>query len=174
MLNEARLRMATRPRATLIDNPVSTAPGFQIGNVFVMAGIPIGHAGHVLMAVKGGWRVARPCCRTPSAPSLPEGTIAKGLGELQQRYMRPGHRQLSLPSPGQVRRQLRAARHRAVPYRRMPPPNCARSSRSLAPLASGRAPRSASGLISRNKWFTLVAIEPLAFTRRRRAARSSR
>ena len=26
--------------ATLIDNPVSKAPGFQMGNVFVMAGVP--------------------------------------------------------------------------------------------------------------------------------------
>src|SRR5262249_3104625 len=41
MLNEARLRMANTPEgATLIDNPVSTAPGFQIGNVFVLAGVP--------------------------------------------------------------------------------------------------------------------------------------
>ena len=37
--NEARLRMARMPvGATLIDNPVSKAPGFQMGNVFVMAG----------------------------------------------------------------------------------------------------------------------------------------
>lgn len=39
--NEARMRMARIPvGATLIDNPVSKAPGFQIGNVFVMAGVP--------------------------------------------------------------------------------------------------------------------------------------
>ncbi len=39
--NEARMRMARIPEgATLIDNPVSMAPGFQIGNVFVMAGVP--------------------------------------------------------------------------------------------------------------------------------------
>ena len=41
-LTEARLRMAMIPEgADLIKNPVSAAPGFQIGNVFVMAGIPI-------------------------------------------------------------------------------------------------------------------------------------
>ncbi len=41
-LNEARLRMARIPDgATLIDNPVSTAPGFAIGNVYVMAGVPL-------------------------------------------------------------------------------------------------------------------------------------
>jgi molybdenum cofactor synthesis domain-containing protein len=40
-LNEARLKMARVPQgASLIDNPVSHAPGFRIGNVFVYAGIP--------------------------------------------------------------------------------------------------------------------------------------
>ena len=40
-LNEARLRMAHAPEgAILIDNPVSKAPGFQMDNVFVMAGGP--------------------------------------------------------------------------------------------------------------------------------------
>lgn len=40
-LNEARLRMARIPdTATLIENPVSTAPGFKLGNVHVMAGVP--------------------------------------------------------------------------------------------------------------------------------------
>lgn len=39
--NEARQRMARIPDgATLIDNPVSTAPGFTLGNVHVMAGVP--------------------------------------------------------------------------------------------------------------------------------------
>ena len=40
-MNEARLRMARIPsRACLIDNPVSTAPGFSLENVHVMAGVP--------------------------------------------------------------------------------------------------------------------------------------
>lgn len=40
-LNAARLRMARIPEgATLIDNPVSVAPGFTLGNVHVMAGVP--------------------------------------------------------------------------------------------------------------------------------------
>ena len=40
-LNAARLRMARIPDgATLIDNPVSVAPGFSLGNVHVMAGVP--------------------------------------------------------------------------------------------------------------------------------------
>jgi len=40
-LNEARLRMARIPRgAALVPNKVSGAPGFWIGNVITMAGIP--------------------------------------------------------------------------------------------------------------------------------------
>src|SRR6266516_7982473 len=40
-LNEARMRMTRIPAgADLITNKVSTAPGFRIGNVHVMAGVP--------------------------------------------------------------------------------------------------------------------------------------
>lgn len=39
--NAARQRMARIPDgAVLIDNPISTAPGFSLGNVHVMAGVP--------------------------------------------------------------------------------------------------------------------------------------
>ncbi|VDC27230.1 competence/damage-inducible protein A [Pseudogemmobacter humi] len=39
--NEARARMARIPDgAALIDNPISVAPGFILGNVHVMAGVP--------------------------------------------------------------------------------------------------------------------------------------
>jgi len=39
--NDARKRMARIPvGAALIENPVSTAPGFTLGNVHVMAGVP--------------------------------------------------------------------------------------------------------------------------------------
>lgn len=39
--NDARQRMARIPDgATLIENPVSIAPGFTLGNVHVMAGVP--------------------------------------------------------------------------------------------------------------------------------------
>jgi molybdenum cofactor synthesis domain-containing protein len=85
-LNEARLRMAHVPEgATLIDNPVSAAPGFQIGNVFVMAGVPaIAQAmfDSVKHRLVGGAKVlARSVnCR------LAEGTIAKDLTEIQERY----------------------------------------------------------------------------------------
>ena len=40
-LNAARLKMAHVPEgSSLIDNPLSGAPGFRVENVFVMAGIP--------------------------------------------------------------------------------------------------------------------------------------
>jgi molybdopterin-biosynthesis enzyme MoeA-like protein len=85
-LNEARLRMAHMPEgAVLIDNPVSAAPGFQIGNVFVMAGVPV-IAQAMFDSVKhrliGGAKVlARGInCR------LAEGTIAKDLADIQADY----------------------------------------------------------------------------------------
>jgi molybdenum cofactor synthesis domain-containing protein len=82
-LNEARLRMAHTPAgASLILNPVSRAPGFRIGNVFVMAGIP-----RVMQAmfdgVKPQLQGGRPVLSRTVACSLPEGIIAKGLGEIQ-------------------------------------------------------------------------------------------
>jgi len=41
-LNEGQLRMARIPQgAALIENAVSAAPGFRIGNVHVMAGVPM-------------------------------------------------------------------------------------------------------------------------------------
>jgi molybdenum cofactor synthesis domain-containing protein len=85
-LNEARLKMAHAPEgATLIHNPVSRAPGFQIGNVFVMAGIPLvmqGMFDSIKHQLKGGPPVLS---RTVSC-GLPEGLLAQGLGEIQNRY----------------------------------------------------------------------------------------
>ena len=85
-LNEARLRMAHVPEgATLIDNPISAAPGFQIGNVFVLAGIPA-----VMQAMFEGLRHrlagGRPMLSRTIAAHLGEGVIAKELGALQARY----------------------------------------------------------------------------------------
>lgn len=57
-LTEARLKMAQIPvGASLIDNPVSGAPGFNIGNVYVMAGIPSimqAMLDNILPTLKGG------------------------------------------------------------------------------------------------------------------------
>jgi molybdenum cofactor synthesis domain-containing protein len=85
-LNAARLRMAHVPQgASLIDNPISAAPGFEIGNVFVLAGVPqIMQAmlDFVLPRLKGG---AKMLARTVRC-GLPEGILAEGLGRVQQRY----------------------------------------------------------------------------------------
>jgi molybdenum cofactor synthesis domain-containing protein len=85
-LNEARLRMAHVPEgATLVDNPVSAAPGFQIGNVFVMAGIPA-----VMQAMFEGLRHrlagGKPMLSRTVAAHVGEGVIARDLGALQARY----------------------------------------------------------------------------------------
>jgi molybdenum cofactor synthesis domain-containing protein len=83
-LNEARLRMARIPDgAALLANPVSKAPGFQIGNVFVMAGVPsimrgmLQDVGH---RIDGG-AVVR--ARTVRAKGVREGDIAAGLEQLE-------------------------------------------------------------------------------------------
>jgi molybdenum cofactor synthesis domain-containing protein len=86
LFTPARQRMARIPdTASLVDNPVSVAPGFQIGNVFVLAGVPMiveamFHSfKHRLV---GGTPVLSRTVRT----SLPEGTIAEPLAALQSRY----------------------------------------------------------------------------------------
>ena len=84
--NAARRRMARVPEGgTLIDNPVSVAPGFQIGNVFVMAGVPrIMQAmlDGVLPTLTGGPLLLS---RT-IACDLPEGVLAEPLQKLQERF----------------------------------------------------------------------------------------
>ncbi|MBN8534527.1 MAG: competence/damage-inducible protein A [Rhizobiales bacterium] len=82
-LNEARLRMARIPAgADLIENPISKAPGFMIGNVIVMAGVPnIMQAmlDHVAPRLRTGTRVL---ARSVDAAGLGEGIYAAGLGAL--------------------------------------------------------------------------------------------
>jgi molybdenum cofactor synthesis domain-containing protein len=84
-LNESRLRMARIPDdASLIANPVSKAPGFQIGNVFVMAGVPSimrGMLQDIPHRIEGGAIVR---ARTVRAKGIPEGDIADGLGALEE------------------------------------------------------------------------------------------
>ncbi len=85
-INEARLKMAEVPEGSeLIPNAVSTAPGFRIGNVFVMAGVPrIMQAmlDAIIPHLKGGVSVLSVSVTT----NLPEGTIAAGLSDIQDRY----------------------------------------------------------------------------------------
>ena len=91
--NDARLRMARIPAgATLIDNPVSTAPGFSVGNVHVMAGVPQvfrAMLAGLLMRLAGGTAPISETLRL----ELPEGDIAGPLADIAH-----AHPQLSIGS----------------------------------------------------------------------------
>jgi molybdenum cofactor synthesis domain-containing protein len=86
LFTPARRRMARVPHGgTLVDNPVSVAPGFQMENVFTFAGIPkVAEAMFQSMKHRlvGGTPVVSRTVRT----NLPEGIIAEPLGALQKRY----------------------------------------------------------------------------------------
>ncbi len=86
-LNEARLRMARIPDgASLIANPVSKAPGFQLGNVFVLAGVPSimrGMLEDIVHRLEGGAVVL---ARTLRAPGLREGDIGTALADVQRAH----------------------------------------------------------------------------------------
>ena len=79
-LNEARLRMARIPDgADLIENPISRAPGFRLGNVHVMAGVPAimqAMLDNIAPSLKTG---ARMIIETIDATGLAEGNYAEGL-----------------------------------------------------------------------------------------------
>jgi len=80
--NAARQRMARIPDgATLIDNPISAAPGFTIGNVHVMAGVPdVFHAmvAGVLPTITGGQPLLSQTLRVMRG----EGEVAAELGAI--------------------------------------------------------------------------------------------
>ncbi|MGB6120219.1 MAG: competence/damage-inducible protein A [Mesorhizobium sp.] len=82
--NEARKRMARMPvGATHIDNPVSVAPGFRIGNVHVMAGVPAifqAMLDNVVPTLIGGAKMLSATVQCPYG----EGTIGAPLGEIQK------------------------------------------------------------------------------------------
>jgi molybdenum cofactor synthesis domain-containing protein len=70
--NAARQRMARIPDgATLIENPVSTAPGFTLGNVHVMAGVP-----NIFQAM-----VASVLPRLTGGPALLSQSLQVNMGE---------------------------------------------------------------------------------------------
>ena len=85
-INAARLKMANIPRGgILIDNPVSGAPGFQIENVFVLAGVPIimeAMFEGIIDRIKGG----APILTASVATNIGESILASGLTELQDKY----------------------------------------------------------------------------------------
>jgi molybdenum cofactor synthesis domain-containing protein len=85
-LNDARLRMARIPEgATLIDNPISAAPGFSLENVHVMAGVPTifqAMVASVLPTITGG----APILSQSLDVARGEGDIAGPLTDLAARY----------------------------------------------------------------------------------------
>ncbi|MDF1856256.1 molybdopterin-binding protein [Pseudooceanicola sp.] len=85
-ITEARMRMARIPaKAKLIDNPVSTAPGFTIENVHVMAGVPQvfeAMVASVLPTITGGQPLLSQTYRIQRG----EGEIAEPLGQLAKDY----------------------------------------------------------------------------------------
>lgn len=84
--NEARQRMARIPDgATLIDNPISTAPGFSLGNVHVMAGVPKifeAMVASVLPTLTGGEPLLSQSLRVDRG----EGDVAGPFGALAAEY----------------------------------------------------------------------------------------
>lgn len=85
-INAARLRMARIPDgATLIENPISGAPGFTLGNTHVMAGVPTifqAMVASVLPTLTGG----APLLSQSLEIFRGEGDIAGPLSDLAGRY----------------------------------------------------------------------------------------
>lgn len=84
--NDARKRMARIPDgATLIENPVSIAPGFTIGNVHVMAGVPSvfqAMVASVIPTLTGGAPILSQTLRVDRG----EGDIAGPLGRIAEEF----------------------------------------------------------------------------------------
>ncbi len=97
-VNEARLRMARIPEgADLIVNAVSAAPGFRIGNVHVMAGVPVimkAMLETIAPTLHGGRKVESIAVKT----AVGEGAVAAEFGALQERF--PDVRMGSYPRMG--------------------------------------------------------------------------
>jgi molybdenum cofactor synthesis domain-containing protein len=85
-LTPARLRMARIPDgASLIQNPISGAPGFRIANVIVMAGVPdIMRA--MLESVSATLETGAKLLSVTIAVARPESEIADVFSAHQQRY----------------------------------------------------------------------------------------
>ena len=84
--NEMRQRMARIPdTASLILNSVSTAPGFQIGNVFVMAGVPMVFKA-MLEDAASRLRHGVPVVSATVSARVAEGRIAAALARVQEAH----------------------------------------------------------------------------------------
>jgi len=84
--NEARQKMAYMPRgAKLIKNDISTAPGFNIENIYVMAGVP-----NIMQNMLENLADELPNSEEIYSKTIeihePEGNIAIAYGELQKKH----------------------------------------------------------------------------------------
>lgn len=85
-LSEARLRMADIPEgASLIENPVSGAPGYQVENVFILAGIPA-IMREMFEGITSRLVGGDPVLSAWVATNLRESTLAGGLAGLQNKF----------------------------------------------------------------------------------------
>ncbi len=85
-LNQDRLRMANTPEgASLIENPLSGAPGFRMANVFVMAGVPAVMRA-MFEAIAHTLSGGAPLLSRTVVAELGEGLLAAGLRAVQESY----------------------------------------------------------------------------------------
>ena len=106
-LTAARRRMARIPAgADLIENPISKAPGFRIGNVFVMAGVPNIMQAMFDSAAAGLETGVKIIAETIEAGGIPEGRYGTALAEIAAAH--PGVTVGSYPSfaDGRFRNQI--------------------------------------------------------------------
>ena len=83
---EARMRMARVPEgATLIENPMSGAPGIRHGNIFIMAGIPHITAG-MLDALSGKLEGGAPLLSRTLECWVSESSVAELLGATEKAH----------------------------------------------------------------------------------------
>ena len=141
----ARRRMARIPAgAELIDNPVSWAPGFRIGNVIVMAGVPTVMQAMLDCAAKGLETGVKLAVETIEAAQFPRGATATRWRESPP----PMARRSSAPTPRSptARSATRSSCAAAIPRRS--PRRAARSrrcSRRSGPTPSRPEARAALG-----------------------------
>jgi len=82
--NDMRKRMARIPHgAALVKNAVSVAPGFHIGNVYVMAGVPMVMRA-MLETIEKELPRGTPVTSMTVSAQIPEGTLAQGLSDIQK------------------------------------------------------------------------------------------
>jgi molybdenum cofactor synthesis domain-containing protein len=82
-LTPARRRMARMPEgAELIENPISRAPGFRIGNVYVLAGVPAVMQAMLDFAAKTMKTGAVMVVETIEAGGVPEGRYGEPLSAI--------------------------------------------------------------------------------------------